>query len=472
MRDYYRAVRGALNLSRDCNTPCCSARVTALIATMLLAELVAAQTAAPPAPTTPTERRRAQAPRMIEGMRIVPIQLNESGLMATLVRAGFPPVAESMRAEYERAMSPAWSAYRTCWSSTVDAPVGAFQAELLKTISEAGYPATHQSSQIPPLRMAANECDRVLITAACSAALGGLIPELDERLPAAIALRRADAAAASIATSFPGSSRPFIAVSAGLDALGAVSEANREAARKILLADAGARADVAERYAFEWLHGSIFLAPTTALEAQRASAAHSEEIDAMKVAGVAMAIQLRGSAHELARLATLDESIVTALRGALPAREAHTIANALEKSVPGSTGRQPLATDVAKCVASALSLPGVTAEQRAALDGVLDQWMREDLDRYTRELQTSARLHRALAERAMRLVASEPTTWSLADAGGAQQEQMTAAYGNLSERRRIADEAARRIEGIIGSEAWKSIAPTPMQGAGKPRASG
>ncbi len=424
-------------------------------------------------PPSMEERRARQVADQLDRIKFVAPPMDQPCVELLLTRVGFESIPDPRRAAFNASLAVALEAYRACRRDTVDAPLMSLRDAVKASLGERGMPEPTQASRVLALRASAMECDRRLIDTAITASLGHPPATTDERVDHAMAVRRTDAAASTLSDAVPGLTSLFVSVSPALDDLGGATGLDREVARVLLLGTAMGTADAAERYSFEWLNGTVFLAGSTALEVQRAAEALEEtggHIDTMQMMGVALTIQMRGVGTQAATLLTVDAALVQALPVGLPPRVAYAIVDRLAQASPGSARGRDIGPDIVKVVSDATALPSTTPEQRDALDALLTSWMQGEMGRLLTQLLDEARLQRELAQRSASLSAKDPSTWKLDGPGDGAPQQMAGAYSNLAKRRSDAEAAAKRVEAIIGPEAWKAIAPAPRKSSRKANA--
>ncbi len=279
-----------------------------------------------PNPTAAAADRKAkQIARMLESLPIVALPMTATAVEALMTRVGLLPATAALEKPVADAVTAAVAASDASRQAFATGPFADATLQFTAKMAAEGYPSRSQGPLVKDMRARVLAIDLTLIESA-AAALGSN-ERTNGMIEQAKLMRRADAAAETMAkaASF---ALPFTTVTPAFNALVTLSDSDRVAMRALLLSDAAARAQLAERLSFAHFEGTALMAGETAIGLQIAARdrpAVEPKIEGMELMGVAMLIQLGGVYSAASSVATLNAQLEQALQSQLTPTIAFTL---------------------------------------------------------------------------------------------------------------------------------------------------
>lgn len=427
-----------------------------------------AQVDSPNLTAAAADRKAKQIARMLESLPIVALPMTATAVEALMTRVGLLPATAALEKPFADAVTAAVAVSDASRQTFATGPFADATLQFTAKMAAEGYPSRSQGPLVKDMRARVLAIDLTLIESA-AAALGSYAAALgsDERtngmIEQAKLMRRADAAAETMAkaASF---ALPFTTVTPAFDALVTLSDSDRVAMRALLLSDAAARAQLAERLSFAHFEGTALMAGETAIGLQIAARdrpAVEPKIEGMELMGVAMLIQLGGVYSAASSVATSNAQLEQALQSQLTPIIAFTLISALE-SGPSSRQSRYAPRTIVELEAAAIALARVTAEQSIAISNIATAWRLEEVQSYLTKAQSDGPMMREIGSYASGIVVNDPTTWPIAGATPGASSKLTVftqrSQQQLIARREAQDLAAKEIDQVLGAELATELA--------------
>ena len=415
-----------------------------------------------PNPTAAAADRKAkQIARMLESLPIVALPMTATAVEALMTRVGLLPATAALEKPFADAVTAAVAASDASRQAFATGPFADATLQFTAKMAAEGYPSRSQGPLVKDMRARVLAIDLTLIESA-AAALGSN-ERTNGMIEQAKLMRRADAAAETMAkaASF---ALPFTTVTPAFNALVTLSDSDRVAMRALLLSDAAARAQLAERLSFAHFEGTALMAGETAIGLQIAARdrpAVEPKIEGMELMGVAMLIQLGGVYSAASSVATLNAQLEQALQSQLTPTIAFTLISALE-SGPSIRQSRYAPRTIVELEAAAIALAGVTAEQSIAISKIATAWRLEEVQSYLTKAQSDGPMMREIGLYASGIVVNDPTTWPIAGATPGASSKLTVftqrSQQQLIARQEAQDRASKEIDQVLGAELATELA--------------
>ena len=420
-----------------------------------------AQVDSPNLTAAAADRKAKQIARMLESLPIVALPMTATAVEALMTRVGLLPATAALEKPVADAVTAAVAASDASRQAFATGPFADATLQFTAKMAAEGYPSRSQGPLVKDMRARVLAIDLTLIESA-AAALGSN-ERTNGMIEQAKLMRRADAAAETMAkaASF---ALPFTTVTPAFNALVTLSDSDRVAMRALLLSDAAARAQLAERLSFAHFEGTALMAGETAIGLQIAARdrpAVEPKIEGMELMGVAMLIQLGGVYSAASSVATLNAQLEQALQSQLTPTIAFTLISALE-SGPSIRQSRYAPRTIVELEAAAIALAGVTAEQSIAISKIATAWRLEEVQSYLTKAQSDGPMMREIGLYANGIVVNDPTTWPIAGATPGASSKLTVftqrSQQQLIARQEAQDLAAKEIDQVLGAELATELA--------------
>ncbi len=420
-----------------------------------------AQVDSPNPKAAAADRKAKQIARMLESLPIVALPMTATAVEALMTRVGLLPATAALEKPFADAVTAAVAASDASRQAFATGPFADATLQFTAKMAAEGFPSRSQGPLVKDMRARVLAIDLTLIESA-AAALGSN-ERTNGMIEQAKLMRRADAAAETMAkaASF---ALPFTTVTPAFNALVTLSDSDRVAMRALLLSDAAARAQLAERLSFAHFEGTALMAGETAIGLQIAARdrpAVEPKIEGMELMGVAMLIQLGGVYSAASSVATLNAQLEQALQSQLTPTIAFTLISALE-SGPSIRQSRYAPRTIVELEAAAIALAGVTAEQSIAISKIATAWRLEEVQSYLTKAQSDGPMMREIGLYASGIVVNDPTTWPIAGATPGASSKLTVftqrSQQQLIARQEAQDRASKEIDQVLGAELATELA--------------
>ena len=420
-----------------------------------------AQVDSPNPKAAAADRKAKQIARMLESLPIVALPMTATAVEALMTRVGLLPATAALEKPFADAVTAAVAASDASRQAFATGPFADATLQFTAKMAAEGFPSRSQGPLVKDMRARVLAIDLTLIESA-AAALGSN-ERTNGMIEQAKLMRRADAAAETMAkaASF---ALPFTTVTPAFNALVTLSDSDRVAMRALLLSDAAARAQLAERLSFAHFEGTALMAGETAIGLQIAARdrpAVEPKIEGMELMGVAMLIQLGGVYSAASSVATLNAQLEQALQSQLTPTIAFTLISALE-SGPSIRQSRYAPRTIVELEAAAIALAGVTAEQSIAISKIATAWRLEEVQSYLTKAQSDGPMMREIGLYASGIVVNDPTTWPIAGATPGASSKLTVftqrSQQQLIARQEAQDRASKEIDEVLGAELATELA--------------
>lgn len=436
-------------------------------------KIAIAQTAEKPAvpavAPTPEERKAAQIKQIIDRMPIVAKPMTAADVEVLFKRVGLLPLEDSAQKPFADWLALAVATSDESRNAFKDGPFKEASVKFSAKIETEGCPSRDQGSLIKELRAQVLAIDIALITTtaapiAANAVAADANAAVMRLIEQAKWLRRADAADETILKgAFP---LPFATITPAFAVIEPLPVHQFTAARALLLSDAAARADLAERLSYAILEGFVLMAGETAIAVQTAARnmAEGEKIDGLELTGVALSIQVGAVSDAMSTMANLNVALEQAIQSQFSPRVAYEVIQTLDSGLMRNPAfRSATVRTISDLETSALALAGITPEQSRSISDIATAWRSVEVQTFISQLQTDVPLMAQLAAVARGIVASDPKTWSGGKGTSSAQEKLNQMSIKRNEqgisRRAASDRATKAIEQVLGQELWLQLNP-------------